>query len=140
MMRFTALGLAVALISGCANEATPNYIGGHYFMGGDKTCKRYRLLSSTRIMCQDSDGNDTGYRDAMDAQDMQAYTYRQQVQAQQIQTLNNQLQQMNAQQSAQNAQMLNSIQHYSPPQVTPMQQGSGIVRCISTDIYTNCRY
>ncbi|MFM0095726.1 hypothetical protein PQQ87_08940 [Paraburkholderia nemoris] len=141
MMRFVVPTLSAVLIAGCAMQAAPNYIGGNYFMAGDKNCTKYVMLSSTRIMCRNDDGDDMGYRDAMTVQDMQAYGYQQQVQAQQVQSLNAQLQQMNSQQAAQNAQTLNSVRQYTPPQVTPIQQqGSGDVRCISTGIYTNCRY
>lgn len=142
MKKLTLLLLLCAIASpGFAGQAIPNIIGGHYYMAGDDVCAQYRVLSETRIMCLDSAGNEEGYRDAMTNADVQMYQYQQQAQAQQIDALNAQIQATNTQLGAWSAQMLNSTRQYAPPQAMPIQpQGGNVIRCISTDIYTNCRY
>lgn len=68
--------MALSLLSGCAS-AMPNAINGKYFMAGDSNCKRYRMLSDDRIMCLDSDGQETGYRRAMTNQELQMWQFNQ---------------------------------------------------------------
>jgi len=73
-------------IAGCT--AKPNFINGKYYMGGDSNCKRYKVLSESRIMCLTSDGEETGYRDAMTDQQLQMYQHNQQMNSQQNKTTN----------------------------------------------------
>jgi hypothetical protein len=139
-MKKTAISLLALALAGCATGPAPNYIAGHYYMAGDSNCKSARLIGDTQIMCQDANGRDTGYRNAMSSSDVLIWNQQQQMQAQQMQAMSAQLAAQNAQQSAYNAQLLNSVSQYRTPQVGSYQQPSNIVRCISTDVYTNCRY
>jgi hypothetical protein len=136
-LKVSVLAVTCAVMSGCAGEAAPNYFNGGYYMAGDSNCTRMSVLGASRIMCYDSDGNATGYRDAMSSQQLQMYQYNQSQQTQQMQQLNQTMQQTN--QSFQ--QSTPQYQPYTAPAVTPITQPSGNqVRCINTDIYTNCRY
>jgi hypothetical protein len=88
-------------------------------------------------MCLDSDGIATGYRESMTSQQMQMYQYQQYNNQMQMRQLNQSMQQTN--QSIQ--QSAPQYQPYTAPAVTPITPpGGNQVRCISTDIYTNCRY
>lgn len=77
---------------GCT--AKPNLINGKYYMAGDSDCRRYRTVSDSdsRIMCMNSDGGETGYRDAMTDQELYMYQSNQA----QIQAENNNLAIQNA--------------------------------------------
>lgn len=77
--QFTLLGLAI-LLGGCVSSATPNFINGKYYMGGDPNCARYRIISSDRIMCANKNDEETGYRDAMTDQQLQIYMHERQQQ------------------------------------------------------------
>ncbi len=61
------------------HSARPFALNGNYFVGGDKACVQYRVLSSDRIMCLDKHGNETGYRNAMTTQELQMYMQQQQI-------------------------------------------------------------
>lgn len=67
--------LLMLFLSGCGG-AVPNAINGKYYMGGDSNCKRYRAISDNSIMCMDSDGRETGYRNAMSDQELQMHMYQ----------------------------------------------------------------
>ena len=69
---------------GCAS-AVPNLIDGKYYMAGDSGCTQGRKISDNRIMCVNSDGEDTGWRDAMTDQELQMYQHKQNLQAMQDQ-------------------------------------------------------
>ena len=99
----------------------PNYYNGNYYMAGDPGCVRMRALSSTRIMCVDKNGVDTGYRDAMTHEQMQMY----QLQMVQMQQLNQSIQQVG--QTFQNAgqQINQQSQQYNPPQAQPISPQGG---------------
>jgi len=131
-----------ACVGGSEQAAAPNLVNGQYFMAGDSTCSQVRQLSATRVMCIDSAGQETGYRDAMTSQELQMYQHNQQMQMMQAQLASQQA----AQSAAQMAAWSNSMQQtqyprYSAPQVTPLSlPGSGQIRCINTGMYTNCRY
>lgn len=66
---------------------------------------------------------------------------RQLQQQAQIQALSNNLATMNANMNQQTQSILNGARTYQAPQVTPVTPGSsnGIIKCISTGFYTNCR-
>ncbi|HEX8595921.1 MAG TPA: hypothetical protein VF682_21980 [Pseudomonas sp.] len=140
MLRASVLAVVFVVIGGCASEAAPNYYNGGYYMAGDPSCVQMSPLTASRIKCYDSDGVVTGYREAMSSQDIQMYQYGQAQQTQQMQQLNQSMQQTN-QSIQQNTQMYPQYQQYTAPAVTPITPpGGNQVRCISTDIYTNCRY
>lgn len=67
--------IAILTFAGCA--AKPNLVNGKYYMGGDSNCRKYRALSDDQIMCVNSDGQETGYRNAMSDQELQMYYYNQ---------------------------------------------------------------
>ena len=73
-MKTFILVLIAIFIGGCAINA-PNFINGRYYMVGDSSCSRGRIIYEGRIMCMDADGNETGYRDAMTDQQLQMYSY-----------------------------------------------------------------
>lgn len=136
-LKAVAVGALIALMSGCASDPAPNYFNGGYYMAGDASCARMTAFGPSRILCRDSSGSVTGYRDAMTPQQIQMWQYNQAQQSYQMQQLNQSMQQTN--QSIQ--QSTPQYQPYTAPAVTPITQpGGNQVRCISTDIYTNCRY
>ena len=132
-----AAGFLCLSLSGCASDPAPNYFNGGYYMAGDPSCVRMSVVWQGRIMCHNSDGVATGYRDEMSPQQIQMYQYQQYNNQAQMQQLNQSIQQ--AGQSFQ--QTGQQYQPYTPPAVTPITPpGGNQIRCISTDIYTNCRY
>lgn len=68
--------IVILSLTGCGG-ASPRALNGKYYMAGDSNCKRYRVISDDRIMCIDSDGRDTGYRNAMNNQELQMYQFNQ---------------------------------------------------------------
>lgn len=129
------------LLSGCANQAMPNFINGRYYMLGDSSCTRYRTLSDDAVMCLNNKGEETGYRTAMTDQQLMMYQANQQMQAQQMQNINSQIQQNNANIYQNNQRMLQGLSNYQAPQVqSPYYNQNNSVKCISTGFYTNCRY
>lgn len=141
-MRYAAISLGLAcatLLGGCATSASPRYVNGNYYMVGDASCVRGRMLSETRIMCADKHGNDTGYRDAMSPQQMQMYQMQVAQQQVQLQQLNQQLQQMGNQFNQAGQQSLQQMQQYTPPKVAPIAPSRAYdTRCINAGIYTSC--
>ena len=71
LRNLSLLILITIILQGCG--ATPRLVNGNYYMGGDSNCKSYRFIRTTRIMCMNSAGEDTGYRDAMTAYQLQEY-------------------------------------------------------------------
>lgn len=67
--------LLVLFLSGCGG-ASPRAVNGKYYMGGDSNCEQYRQISSDRIMCYDSDGKQTGWRQAMSDQELQMHMHQ----------------------------------------------------------------
>ena len=124
-MKNALVAIVVFMLAGCASYASPAFVNGGYYMGGDDSCVRWRALSSTRIMCQDKKGNDTGYRDAMTPDQMQMYQAQMLYQQAQMQQLSEQIQQTG--QTFQNAgqQILQQSQQYTAPQVQPISPQSG---------------
>lgn len=71
----TALSIiSILILSGCAIKS-PRAINGKYYMAGDSNCRRYRVISDDRIMCLNSDGQETGYRNAMSDQELEMYRF-----------------------------------------------------------------
>lgn len=104
---------------GCARTATPNNIAGKFYMAGDSNCVRYRQLSSTRILCIDTNGAETGYRDAMTDQELQMYMHNRTIAQQQSAQLNQSLQNLNNELNYNNQQMLNRMNTYKVKPVGP---------------------
>lgn len=96
--------IGILSFTGCGG-ATPNAINGKYYMGGDSNCKRYRVISDDRIMCMDSDGRDTGYRNAMSNQELQMYQFNKSRED----AAQSQLNYNNQQQANRNAQYLRNL-------------------------------
>lgn len=119
-MKYALVAFFALIISGCASTAMPNFYNGNYYMAGDSNCVRMRPLSSTRIMCINKKGADTGYRDAMTSQQMQMYQVKTVQQQMYMQELNQSMQQ--AGQAFQNAgeRITQQSQQYTPPQVQPI--------------------
>ena len=66
------------ILGGCAS-AMPNFFNGRYYMAGDSSCVSGRVISESRMMCINSDGEETGYRDALTDQQLQMYRHDQQM-------------------------------------------------------------
>lgn len=76
----------------------------------------------------------------MTPQQMQMFQYQQYNNQMQMQQLGQSLQQT-SQSFQQTGQQFQQYQQYTPPAVAPITPpGGNQIRCISTDIYTNCRY
>lgn len=86
MLNFLLVIIAISL-TGCAS-AMPNFYDGHYYMVGDSNCVDGRPLSNNRIMCIDSSGKETGWREAMTDQQLQMYNNERQQLIQTIKTTN----------------------------------------------------
>ncbi|MDP3279483.1 MAG: hypothetical protein Q8M57_00245 [Nitrosomonas sp.] len=74
--------ILVTSLAGCVSSAAPNFYNGRYYMAGDESCVQIRALSDTRVMCADTNGKETGYREAMTDQQLQMYQHNQQMDAQ----------------------------------------------------------
>ena len=70
------LGILLGL-SSCGVTPGPRYFNGNYYWI-DSNCVGVRPLTATSIECRNSDKEETGYRNAMTNQEMQAYKYQQQ--------------------------------------------------------------
>ncbi|AIX73421.1 hypothetical protein C3374_19990 [Pantoea sp. PSNIH4] len=121
---FTVCSISL-LLTGCAQEAAPNYFAGDYYMAGDNACKFMKLINTRTIMCQDANGNNTGQRRALTEYEMQMYQDRQRQHQMEMAQLNNQLQQLgNSFQQMGNSfqqqgnQIYQQSQSYTAPQVS----------------------
>lgn len=137
MKNIACLG-GLVLLAGCTTGPAPNFINGSYYLAGDKSCKRYNVVSNGVIDCLDSKGQSTGYRQAMNAEQMQMYAAQQAYQSQQINALTQQVQQT-GETFRQAGQAIQQTQPYTPPAVTNPSQPSTTVKCIQAGIYVNCR-
>ena len=119
-MKHALIALFALIISGCASTAMPNFYNGNYYMAGDPSCVQMKALSSTRIMCADKKGADTGYRDAMTYDQLLMYRIQVAQQQAQMQEINESMRQVG--QTFQNAgqQITQQSQQYTPPQVQPI--------------------
>lgn len=140
-MRVFVLLIFTAMLSACATTAAPNFFNGNYYMAGDDSCRKFRQISDRAIMCMDSQGRETGYREAMTPQQMQMYQAHQLNQQMQMQRLTQQLNQMGQSYQRSAETMYQQSQQYYPPAVQPITPpGGNQIRCINAGIYTNCRY
>ena len=127
MKRYLPLFSIVAL-GGCTTTAAPNLYAGQYYLAGDAACVSVTPISSTRVMCADKKGNQTGYRDAMTAQDLQMWQYQAANQRAQMQQLQGSMEQLGR--DAQGWQrQFNQQGQYTAPQVQPVSPGgySGVI-------------
>ncbi|MDT8451554.1 MAG: hypothetical protein RQ936_02270 [Gammaproteobacteria bacterium] len=86
-MKNISLLFLVIILAGCAS-AMPNFYNGKYYMAGDSNCVRARQYTEDKIMCINSNGDETGWRAAMTDQQLQMYQHNQQRQQQQYKTKN----------------------------------------------------
>lgn len=126
IIRTLLLCASVLAISGCTTSASLQYFNGGYYMVGDKSCVRATPMSSTRIMCIDKKGSQTGWRDAYTPSQIQAYrqnAYEQQLYMQQL----NQSMQQNVVQSQQTQQQayqnLSNTQQFTQQFLQQVQSG-----------------
>jgi len=115
--------IGILSLTGCGGAA-PNAINGKYYMAGDSNCKRYRMISDDRIMCLNSDGQKTGYRNAMSDQELQMYHYNQAEESASSQRLNETLQQTSNQmrQNAYDTQQFSNQMEQSNYQLQQQRQ------------------
>ena len=128
-MRYMLIIFFGFIVSGCATSPAPNLFNGNYYMVGDSNCVQGRSVTSTRIMCIDKNGKETGYRDAMTREQIQMYQYQAAQRQMQMEQLNQSMQRLG--QSAQNSTqlMLQQSQSYSNQQYQPsfgQSTGGGI--------------
>ncbi|HWL82834.1 MAG TPA: hypothetical protein VNR89_17940 [Roseomonas sp.] len=136
-MHRAAVVLMAFGLAGCAKSADINFVNGRAFMMGDDSCARYRLVSPDVVQCFTSDDRPVELRRALNQQEMQFVLMRQQLQAQQMQSLNQSIQQV----GTSFGQVPQPQYNYTAPQVMPIAPpGGSQVRCITAGIYTNCRY
>jgi hypothetical protein len=103
----TGLMLAVGmlLLSGCttyaprASVASPQFVGGHYYMAGDSNCVRGVPDADADLACYDENGSFTGRRSPMAPGQLQA-NQMQQLVTQQRQAANNAQMRQTSQQMA----------------------------------------
>lgn len=137
-MRMLGVLTTMLLLASCASGPTPNFFNGNYYMAGDSDCRYMDTFSPTQVRCYDSKRNFTGYRYAMNLEQMQMYQSQQAYQHQQMQALTQNVQQLGN--SAQQAtQAIQQSQPYKAPDVMNPAQPSDTVKCIKAGIYVNCR-
>ena len=123
-MKITVVLLSLMLLTGCASAPAPNFFNGQYYMAGDASCESVRALSDTRVMCIDKDGKDTGYRDAITAEQITMWGQQQALQAQQAAATRQSIRDNNQALAAQTQQTLQGIGQFGSPQVSqPSGQG-----------------
>jgi hypothetical protein len=110
----TLLGL-----SSCGVTPGPKFYNGNYYWI-DSNCVQARTLTATSIECRNSDNEETGYRNAMTNQEIQAYKYQQQKKKQEFQEFMQALDQFNeglAQSTRTRSQRRNTTNAYkfTPP-------------------------
>lgn len=137
-MRILIPFFACVSLSACSSGPAPNFVNGNYYMAGDSNCKYTDSFTPTRVRCYDSKRNFTGYRDAMNVEQMQMYQAQRAYQSQQVNELTQSVQQLGntAQQVSQGIQ---NTQPYKAPEVMNPAQPSNTVKCIRAGIYVNCR-
>lgn len=132
--------IAALLVSACASGPSPNFYNGRYYYAGDSSCKRMTDLGDGRIMCHDKKGNQTGWRSAMTAQDIQIYQIRQAQHAQEMADLSRQIDETGKSVTGNLNALTQQYQSYTPPAVEPIGQPRRTVTCVKAGIVTQCRY
>ena len=118
-MKYVIIFLCAIVVSGCATSPAPNLFNGNYYMVGDSSCVQGRSLTSTRIMCIDENGKETGYRDAMTRDQMQMYQAQSAERQRQISQLNQTMQRVGASAQYSTQQMLQLNQSLGASQYQP---------------------
>lgn len=133
-MRLIGIMIFAVLVAGCQTTAAPNSFNGQYYMAGDTACTNVRAATATTVMCSNSKGEDTGYRNAMTAADIQMWQFQQM-------RADAELQALTAQVNANNrAFQVPQYPVYQSPAVAPVRlSGPTIIHCMSASIYTQCR-
>ena len=137
-MKKICVAVWAIFLSGCTSASAANYINGNYFMSGDVACKKYKPVSSTRIMCANSKGNITGYRDAMTSSQLQMYLSERTYQKEQVNELTKQLQET-SDSFSRTTQAIQQTPTYTAPQATDPRQPDKSIKCLKAGIYVNCR-
>ena len=87
--------LGLGMLGGCGSSPGVQFIGGSPFITGDRDCARYSPGSSNgTIQCMRSDSSPTGMRRALTEQELGYVMAQQQIQEQQLQSLNQSVQQV----------------------------------------------
>ncbi|MFC3125344.1 hypothetical protein ACFOD4_09740 [Pseudoroseomonas globiformis] len=135
-MRACAVILMAVALAGCETSPEINMVNGAPFLMGDAACARYRSVAPGLVQCFTADDAPTELRRAMNPQEVQVFFMQRQMQAQQMQGLNQSIQQL-----GQSFQPVQSQGQFVAPQVMPVAPpGGNQIRCIRAGIYTNCRY
>ncbi len=74
MKKIFLISFVIALV-GCSS-ASPEFINGHYYLTGDKSCKVWIEKKSDTIDCYDSEETHMGHRDAMTDQQLQMFMHK----------------------------------------------------------------
>ena len=72
----------VVTLTGCAS-AIPYFYNGKYYMAGDSSCSQIRQYTEDKIMCINSDGEESGWRPALTDQQLQMWRHNQTMSQQQ---------------------------------------------------------
>ncbi len=75
MKNIIMIFIFAVLLSGCAATAKPVFYNGAYYMFGDSNCTEANAVSPTQVLCRDSNGRTSGYRNAMTDQQLQMYRH-----------------------------------------------------------------
>lgn len=86
-MKIILLMVLVVTLTGCASAA-PNFYNGKYYMAGDSNCSRVRQHTEDTIMCINSKGEETGWREAMTDQQLEMWRYNNSIPQQNSNTVN----------------------------------------------------
>lgn len=134
--------LAALVLVGCASHASPNLIGGNYYMGGDDKCAKFLLSnvnSGRSISCYTSKEEYTETRYPMSENDIAMYKSMAVSKSAETAALMSQLEATSRQFNQNSQQILQQSSQYRAPAVNSYQQPSNNIRCYSAGIYTNCR-
>mgnify|MGYP006976396917 CR=1 FL=1 len=116
-------------LTGC-HVASPRLSQGYYFMAGDSKCVSGTHISRTRIMCKDTKGIETGYRDAMEDYELRMYQKN-------ISDLNQSLQALGNTASGLANQFQQQSQSYTPPTIQPVSPYTNSYNPYGGSIFNN---
>jgi hypothetical protein len=134
-MRVYVVLLIVLILAGCAPSAALNNVNGKFYMMGDNACARYNALPNDLVQCFNSEGKVSEQRRALNQSEVQTVLMVQAQEQQQLASMGQSLQQ-----AGESVARNSPSYSYTAPQVMPITRlGGNQIRCISTDIYMNCR-
>lgn len=123
--------LGAVLLAGCASSGDGSrlaMINGHYYIGGDAACSRYKPdPNGNRILCLDAQGKPTNFRTPLSDQELLAYRQNQVAYNQPTYTY----------QPAPITPNVYRPMNLETTSITP--PGGNHMTCISTGFYTSCR-